>query len=271
MDLNRGNQKQITIGVSVIVFIAAVIGFFMFTKAPPPEKQLTQEAAHLEKKTENQAEDLSSVDVVMAEIKKQPSIDYKDLETDNPLKSMMTDRKKNLGIKKSLDMIVKSNESFTIGKSTVSMQKILEKAFAEQGKVYQTEISESGTSKQAQIKEYGIYVVQPGDNIWNIHFLILKDYYGAKGIRIQELADEPGSGGMSSGVGKVLKFSETMVIIYNMIEEKVAMDINIIDPLSKIVVYNMDAVFSLLEEITFDNVDRLQFDGKNIWIPAQKS
>jgi len=32
----------------------------------------------------------------------------------------------------------------------------------------------------------------------------------------------------------------------------------------------MDAVFSLLDEINFDNVDRLQFDGKNIWIPANK-
>jgi len=263
----RGNQKQIKIGITVVVLIAAVTVFFMFT----PEPQVKQESGYVKRQTDKLASNLSSVAVVTGEIKKQTPIDYKDLEKDEPLKTMMTDRKKSLGIQKSLDMIVKSDETFTIGKSTVSMQKILEQAFTEQGKVYQAEISEFGTSKPSQIREYGIYVVQSGDNIWNIHFRILKDYYGAKGIRLEELADEPGTGGMSSGVGKILKFSETMVIIYNMIEEKVTQDINIIDPLSKIVVYNMDAVFSLLEEITFNNVDRLQFDGKNIWIPAQKS
>ena len=35
-------------------------------------------------------------------------------------------------------------------------------------------------------------------------------------------------------------------------------------------VYNMDEVFSLLEEINYDTVDRIQFDGKNIWVPAKK-
>ncbi len=271
MQLNRGKKKQVTIGIFCVVLITAVAAFFMFYPAPSPENLQKHDDEQIKKKNGQQTSDLSSVDVVTVEIEKPPPIDYKDLEKDAPLKTMMADRKKSLGIKKSLDLIVKSNETFTIGTSTVSMEKILEKAFTEKGKVLQAEILESGTSTPTQIKEYGIYVVQPGDNIWNIHFRILKDYYGTRGIRIEELADEPGTGGMSSGVGKILKFSETLVIIYNMIEEKVTQDINIIDPLSKIVVYNMDAVFSLLEEITFDNVDRLQFDGKNIWIPAQKS
>lgn len=267
MRSNRGNKKLVTIGIAAV--LAAAAAFFMFIPEPPNDARLTK--APVQEEINRQGTGQSSPGVVTGEIKKQESIDYNDLEKDEPLKAMMSDRKKSLGIKKSLDMIVKSDETFTIGKSTVSMQKILEKAFAGQGKVYQTEILESGTSRPARIKEYGIYVVQPGDNIWNIHFRILRDYYGARGIRLEELADEPGSGGKSSGVGKILKFSETMVIIYNMIEEKVTQDINIIGPLSKIVVYNMDAVFSLLEEISFDNVDRLQFDGKNIWIPAQKS
>ncbi|MCP4722868.1 MAG: hypothetical protein GY860_25735, partial [Desulfobacteraceae bacterium] len=89
--------------------------------------------------------------------------------------------------------------------------------------------------------------------------------------QVASKADEPGNLGFSSGVGKILKFSETMVIIYNLIEKKVVEDINLLEPLSKIVVYNMDAVFTLLEEINYDNVDRIQFDGKNIWIPAKKS
>jgi len=113
-------------------------------------------------------------------------------------------------------------------------------------------------------------VVQPGDNIWNIHFNILKEYYEYKGINVSSEADEPIDKGLSSGVGKILKFSETLVIIYNLVEKKVTSDIDLLEPLSKIVVYNMDEVFSLLQEINYKNIDRIQFDGKTIWIPTKK-
>lgn len=267
---NRGKGKNWIAGVCVLVAALILVILFRPGDAPKedvPDAQLTQK--------QNDGSQPGTPDspagdsgMVTGKIKKEAPIQYNELDNDEPLKTMMTDRKKSLGIKKSLDMIVKSDETFTVGKNTVSMQKILEKAFVEKGQVFEEEISDSGETSPSKINAYGIYVVQPGDNIWNIHFRILKDYYASKGIRIEQLADEPGSGGKSSGVGKILKFSETMVIIYNMVEEKVTQDINIIEPLSKVVVYNMDAVFSLLEEVDFENVDRLQFDGKNIWIPA---
>jgi len=61
-----------------------------------------------------------------------------------------------------------------------------------------------------------------------------------------------------------------MVIIYNLLEKKVDADINLLKPLSKIIVYNMDEVFSLLHGINFDKINSIQFDGKTIWIPAKK-
>lgn len=265
MFLDRVNQKQVIGGLAAGI-IAVIVALFMSNDTP----EVTHKIAPVAGRSESGSV-TSPTGVVTAQIKKQTPIDYQNLKKDAPLNEMMEDRKKTLGIKKSLDMIVQSNESFTIGDTTVSMQKILEKAFTKSGKVYQEEINDAGPATPGKIKAYGIYVVQPGDNIWNIHFRILTDYYGAKGIHLERLADEPGTSGNSSGVGKILKFSETMVIIYNMVEEKVTQDINIIEPLSKIVVYNMDAVFSLLEEINFNNIDRLQFDGKNIWIPAKKS
>ncbi|MCD4675300.1 MAG: hypothetical protein K8S18_04800 [Desulfobacula sp.] len=150
------------------------------------------------------------------------------------------------------------------------MRDILEKAFIKKGDVFQEKIDDSGAVRPQKTKEYGIYVVQPGDNIWNIHFNILKEFYEYQGINVSPQADEPYGQGMSSGVGKILKFSETMVIIYNLIEKKVDSNIDLLEPLSKIVVYNMDEVFSLLQEFNYDNIDRLQFDGKTIWIPAKK-
>jgi len=199
-----------------------------------------------------------------------PTIDYNELKKDDELIKLMNSRKTEFGIKSSLDMIVKSNESFTIGDNHISMRDILEKAFIKQGNVFEEKIATSGAVSPEKIKTYGIYVVRPGDNIWNIHFNILKEFYEHKGINVSPKADEPVDQGMSSGVGKILKFSETMVIIYNLVDKKVVSDINLLEPLSKVIIYNMDEVFSLLFEFNYDNIDRIQFDGKTIWIPAKK-
>ena len=278
MRLKKRRDKRKTIVIWAIV-ILGIIGvwffvtpnhqsiknFFKKTKAEVPldSKPIS------DTKTGNLA-DTNEKTVVKGEIVLKPTIDYKDMEKDTPPGKLMDTRKENLGIQKSLDMIIKSDESFIVGGSKVSMREILEKAYTKSGEVYQEEISPSGGAVPVKIKEYGIHVVKPGDNIWNIHFGILKDYYAHKNIVITPRADEPGKLGLSSGVGKVLKFSETMVIIYNLLEKQVVKDINLIEPLSKIVVYNMDAVFSLLDEINYENVDRIQFDGKNIWIPTKK-
>ena len=81
-------------------------------------------------------------------------------------------------------------------------------------------------------------------------------------------ADEPDRKGYSSGVGKLLKFSENMVYIYNVKEKDFSQDLNLIEPNSKIVVYKMDQVFQLLEQIDYRHIDQLQFDGDTLWIPA---
>ncbi len=119
------------------------------------------------------------------------------------------------------------------------------------------------------LNAYGIYVVRPGDNIWNIHFQFLRDYFSHKGVSLSPAADEPGFSGQSSGVGRLLKFSETMVHIYNLREKKIDPDLNLIHPLSKIVIFNLARVFAMLESINFDEVDRIRFDGETLWLPTK--
>ena len=197
---NRGKEKIWIAGL--LVLAAALVLVTLFGPSDDPgdkshDIQLTQDKAAgdlpaNEKKQQDPG-------MVTGEIKKQTPIQYNELENNEPLKTMMADRKKNLGIEKSLDMIVTSDETFTVGKNTVSMQKILEKAFVDNGRVFEEEITDTGAAGPSTINAYGIYVVQPGDNIWNIHFRILKDYYASRGIRIERLADEPGTGGKSSG------------------------------------------------------------------------
>ncbi len=121
-----------------------------------------------------------------------------------------------------------------------------------------------------QIEEFGIYVVRAGDNIWNIHFRVLKDYFDHEGVVLSPRADEPNNGGYSSGVGKILKFSENMVAIYNLKSRRVDQDLNLIYPLSKVVIYNMTHVIDLLQKIDYSRVNMIQFDGDALWLPAQQ-
>jgi hypothetical protein len=82
------------------------------------------------------------------------------------------------------------------------------------------------------------------------------------------MADEPLGGGRSSGIGKLLKFSENIVYIYNIRKRKLAEDLHAIIPLTKIVIYNMERIFSLLDQIDYEHLNRIQFDGVTVWIPS---
>lgn len=122
---------------------------------------------------------------------------------------------------------------------------------------------------EENIETYGVFVVKPSDNIWNIHFNFLKDYFNHKGINLSPRADEPNSKGLSSGVGKILKFSENMVNIYNLKQNRLDTDLNTIQPFSKIVVFHLEHILSLLGQIDNKNVKYIHFDGETLWIPAE--
>ncbi len=115
---------------------------------------------------------------------------------------------------------------------------------------------------------YGVYIVRPGDNIWNIHFQFLKENFKYRGITLSPVADEPDARGVSSGVGKILKFAEGMVYIYNLQEQQLEDNIDIIHPLSKIIVFNMARAIELIREIDQEDIKHIQFDGETLWLPA---
>ncbi|MDM8515244.1 PCRF domain-containing protein [Desulfobacterales bacterium HSG16] len=116
---------------------------------------------------------------------------------------------------------------------------------------------------------YGIYIVRANDNVWNIHFAFLREYFQKRGVLMSKVEDEPLSSGTSSGVGKILKFSENMVYIYNVRERKLDVNLDFIHPLSKIVVFNISRAIRILDEIDYSNVNTIHFDGETLWIPAK--
>jgi len=200
----------------------------------------------------------------------QQVIDYNEIEKEGDLKELMAERKEDLGVGEGIDIIARSDESLKIGDSTVAMSEIIEKIQLKIGDIVEKDIQADGSDIGVQaIEDFGIYVVQPGDNIWNVHFRFLKDYFVRKGVALAPNSDEPDLQGTSSGVGKILKFSENIVHIYNVEKRDLDIDLNMIHPLTKLIVYNMDRIFSLLDQIDYEKVNLIHFDGETLWVPAE--
>lgn len=243
-------NRVIGVVILAMVLVGAFTGFkFLMKQESKPETQ----------KGPDKIEIPSNNDLI---------IDYNKLEEDKKLKALMQQRKAQYGVNKGVDIIAQSHESIKIGDSTISMQEILEKIRIKSGDIVEKDLKSQDVTTKDKIESFGIHVVRPGENIWNIHFTFLKDYFDHKGAQLSPLSDEPIEGGSSSGVGKILKFSEHTVNIYSIREHKLDVDLNLIFPLTKVVVYNMDQIFAFLDLIDYKHVNRIQFDGETLWIPS---
>ncbi len=204
-------------------------------------------------------------------IPSQKIIDYnKLLSKDETLTSVMEERKADYGLEKSLDMVVKGEEAIKIGDRVVPMQKIIDQIRLKLHEIVERDLVDEDPAKTGT-ETFGIYVVKSGNNIWNVHFNLLKEFFKNKNVALSPLADEPYPKGYSSGVGKILKFSENLVHIYNLKTQQLDTDLSLIEPLQKVVVYKMGVIFDLLDQIDYSQVDRLEFDGETLWVPAEGS
>ena len=197
-----------------------------------------------------------------------PVIDYSQIDKNAELQALMKSRKAEYGVDSGVDMIAKPEETLKVGDAVVPMKEILDKI-----RLNQREITESDLAvplNQGSADVYGIHVVRPGDSIWKIHFNLLRGYFAQKEIFLSRVSDEPRSTGKSSGVGRILKFSETMVSIYNVKERKLETNLNLLQPNSKIAVFNIAQVLDLFKQIDYRQLDRVRFDGKNLWMPGEQ-
>jgi hypothetical protein len=240
-----------TVGLGLLLIVVIGSVWWWRQSSPPPARPTASPSSE-----------------VRQPVKDRPVIDYNALSEDQKLREMMAQRKQQYGVGQELDLVVTGNETLRIGDQTVSMSDIQRQIALKEGRILESTVGGSGPSMPEEI--YGIHVVQPGENLWNIHFTLLKGYFERRGTRLAPLADEPHQNGSSSGVGRLLKFSEGMVYIYNLRERRLDPKIDSIYPRSKIVVYRMKPVFALLEQIDAAALDRIRFDGDTLWLPAQR-
>ncbi|MDY6852105.1 MAG: hypothetical protein SV487_08540 [Thermodesulfobacteriota bacterium] len=216
-------------------------------------------------------------------------IDYGKVQDKSDLRlgEMILKRKKEFGLDKSVDMVVKSEESIRIGQETVPLSDILAAIKTQDkdrpelgsrpqvgGRIVEEDLSQTSRpvppvrppAVRSSINYYGVHVVRPGDNLWDIHFAFLREYFSHRGIKISPLADESRTG-PSTGVARILKYAETMVNIFNMKTKRLDQDLNLLEPYEKVVVFNLTRLDRFLGTLAVDQLPKVRFDGRDLYIP----
>lgn len=176
-------------------------------------------------------------------------------------------RKEPWGLDESLDAVVRTDESIKVGDQVVAVGELEKKMVVEQrGEVLDKPL---GPDAERKVAAWGVHVVRPGENLWDIHYRLLREYMAARGVKLPEDADQPDPQGRSSGVGKILKFAENMVGVYNLKTGKMTTDLDVLEPGAKMVVFNLSEIFQQLAKIDPNHLSGVMYDGRVLLFPQR--
>lgn len=175
-------------------------------------------------------------------------------------------RKEPYGLDKSLDAVVRSDESIKVGDTVVAVGDLERKLVVGQ----RGEILEKPLGETKRVSAWGVHVVRPGENLWDIHYRLLREYLKSRGVDLPSGADRPDPQGFSSGVGKILKFAEHMVGVYNLKTGKMSTDLNLLEAGHKVVVFNLSEIFMELAKIDPHDLSGVMYDGRVLLFPEPK-
>ncbi|MCB2228944.1 MAG: hypothetical protein KQH53_19880 [Desulfarculaceae bacterium] len=171
-------------------------------------------------------------------------------------------RKKPYGLDKSVDAVARSDESIQVGAKKVPVEELEKKLVVEQrGEVREKSLQDK------KVSAWGVYMVRPGDSLWRIHYRLLREYLGSRGVKLPPFSDQPNQKGYSSGVGKVLKFAEHMVGVYNVRTGHMSKNLNLLEPGQKVVVFNLSEIFGQLDKVNPNEISGISYDGRVLFFP----
>lgn len=179
--------------------------------------------------------------------------------------SEQAQRKEPYGLEKSLDAVVRSDESIKLGNQTVPVAE-LERKLVVEGR---GALLDKPLGKTQQVTAWGVHAVRPGDSLWKIHYALLREYLGQRGHALPAHADQPTRQGTSSGVGKVLKFAEHMVGVYNLKTGHMSRDLDLLEPGEKVVIFNLTEIFDQLAQIEPQDLGGVMYDGRVLLFPKR--
>ncbi len=173
-------------------------------------------------------------------------------------------RKRPFGLEKSVDAVVRSDEAVQIGNKRITIDELERKLVVEQRGELRDKPLKAGDKV---VTAWGVYMVRPGDNLWDIHYHLLREYLANRGVNLPPKADQPTPQGKSSGVGKVLKFAEHMVGVYNLRTGHMSKNLDMLEPGQKAVVFNLSEIFAQLAKVDPKELNGIMYDGRVLFFP----
>ncbi len=110
-----------------------------------------------------------------------------------------------------------------------------------------------------QIAYYGVKVVKRTENVWDIHYSILREYFARKDVILPTDSDKPSLDGRSSGIGRILKFIEGVVYVYSINGNQLIKNIDLIQPGSFIVFFKISDLFAALDAIQPEDLSSIRY------------
>jgi hypothetical protein len=249
----RGRSSRWPWLLALAVIVAAVAALWVYWGSSPSQQAQQEKpspAAATQAPTEQQAR-------VPA-----PSPQGDTVKVDGSQQSMQEERKKPFGLDKSVDAVARSDEKIQVGDQKIPVEELERKMVVEQ----RGEVREKSL-QGGKVSAWGVHMVRPGDNLWHIHYQLLREYLAGRGIELPPRSDQPVATGKSTGVGKILKFAEHMVGVYNLRTGKMTKDINLLEPGQKVVVFNLSEIFAQLDQVEPTELNGVMYDGRVLFFP----
>ncbi|MBU4382967.1 MAG: hypothetical protein KKH66_12895 [Proteobacteria bacterium] len=239
--------------LALVVILAAVAALWVYWGdiSPQDGKQAKPAPAAGQKAGQDQATGVPS-----------PSRHGNTIKVDGSQQSEQDQRKKPFGLDKSVDAVARSDESIQVGGKKVPVEELERKLVVEQ----RGEVREKSL-QGGKVSAWGIHMVRTGDNLWQIHYQLLREYLAGRGVNLPLRADQPELRGYSTGVGKILKFAEHMVGVYNLRTGQMTKDLNLLEPGQKVVIFNLSEIFAQLDKVDPKEINGVLYDGRVLFFP----
>jgi len=183
-----------------------------------------------------------------------------------------------------LDIIAVAGETIKVGGRGIEMDDMSEKIRLEIGDIVETDLK-TGEMASEKSDVFGIHILKFQERLPDIHFEFLKELVDFKGMSLTSMSSESNRRGAGFMVGKILAFSEHNAYIYDIKKKRFTSDVNLLEPNSKIVIYRLGRVSSILDSMDGGRIDgglihsekseksggKLYFDGDALWMRTGKA